>query len=179
MATLFETVVLIKDGEEGQIVDDTVFFDASKQQFPRMITEGESQRVDGIEKGSVAGESSANGFEELKDAIFVDHTAVRDVKYAIVGVSAERTEEMVQGERFSKSMGAVNVSQAFLRLDKRLQVSEDLTLNYWQEVILFEIRKARGEANISGNGEVDVIANCWILQLLFQDWIIKGGQKCL
>jgi len=37
VATLFETVVLIKDGEEGQIVDDTVFFDASKQQFPRMI----------------------------------------------------------------------------------------------------------------------------------------------
>jgi len=70
-----------------------------------MIVEAESQRVYEVEVCSVAGESSTNGFEELKDAIFVDYIAVRDVKYAIVGVSTESTEEMVQGERFSKSLG--------------------------------------------------------------------------
>ena len=63
-----------------------------------MITEGESQRVDGVEKGRVRREGGANGFKQLECAIFVGHTAVRDVKYAIVGVSAENTEEMVQGE---------------------------------------------------------------------------------
>jgi len=44
--------------------------------------------------------------------------------------------------------------------------------------MFFGVRIARGETNISGNGEVDVIANSRILQLLFQGWIIKSDQKC-
>jgi len=129
--SFFETVVLIKDGEEGQIVGDTVSFEVIHEIIPRVIGKGECQRVNLVQKFLVESESCGNGFEQFEEAIIVDHMAVRNVKYAVIGVSTENTEEMVRGERFSKSLGAVNISQAFLRLDKGLQVSEDLTLNYW------------------------------------------------
>ena len=68
----------------------------------------------------------------LEGAILGNETAVGDVKYTIIGVSAKNAEEMIQGERFSESMGAVNVSQAFLALNEGLQVIKDASLKYRQ-----------------------------------------------
>jgi len=47
------------DGIKGQAVGVTVFVDASKQQFPRMITEEPKGRW-----------SSANGLNQLEGALF-------------------------------------------------------------------------------------------------------------
>lgn len=48
--------------------------------------------------------------------------------------------------------GESNISQAFLRLYEALQLSKYLTLNDRPFCSLFDVRKARSEPNMSGNG---------------------------